>query len=219
MTRRAIFCLTAALMLLIGLPGPGMAQQPPTVAVGRTISDIDGWGARLETGLFWGQFFGGLSAITEKKSFKKIRAEIMDNTRRVTIRPTIDAIRFAQGGAGSAPHRQGWGTYLAPVGAVQLSNFGFGNGDGFSVGVFLGGGRIVLPRQPSFQAYVQFLAGLEHSFGENAFAFEPGGGVIIPVNSFLLTAGAAVRHASYAGDSESTFELNVGITVPIGRKP
>lgn len=106
---------------------------------------------------------------------------------------------------------------MSGVAQVGFVNHGLGNGESFTVSTFMGGVRYWLDRQPSFQPFVQGTAGIEHAFGENAFAVSPSGGVIVPVNNWLVTAEVGIRHAFYEFAGETSVQIMGGVTIPIGR--
>jgi hypothetical protein len=201
------------------------AAQTPTTVVGMAPSTED-WGYTLETGVVWGQIFGGLSAQNDKKTFKKLRAEIWYPGRRVTVAsrdrsfsPQAPRAAAAQG----QPRRAGTIQY---GGGIGFSHFGFPEEaqdffgeSGFTVTTIMGGVRYVLPPQPRFMAFVQGQAGLDRSFGDSAFAIAPEAGVIMPVRKNLfLTVTGGFRTAFEEGGSGTGFELGVGLTVPFGHQ-
>ena len=88
----------------------------------------------------------------------------------------------------------------------------------FSTVIVEGGPQIAwAPLSNGMTPYVQVVAGLEHSFGETAFTFAPGGGVRIPVNSYTVLVEAEYRRSLYDGFSGSGFGFSVGVVLPLGR--
>jgi hypothetical protein len=184
------------------------------------------WGYTLETGVFWGQVFGGLSSANDKTTFNKVKAEIWRNTKRLSI--TGGPVGKSWSGQTqrvtvSQPREGG---VLQVGGGIGITRFGFPDEaeaffgeSGFTVTSVMGGVRYVLPPQPRFLVFVQGQAGIEHSFQETALAISPEGGVIVPVSKDLfLTITGGLRTAFYEGDSGTSFELGVGLTFPFGQK-
>ena len=180
------------------------------------------WGDRLENGIFWGQIYGGLAAQSDKTTWKNILLEIIDNTHRVTLTKVTGKSLSGQTQQTSAVRQS---AFLQFGGSLGIARYSFPEAaadffgeSGFTVSTFMGGARMVLPQQKNFLVYVQGYAGLEHAFGENAFAIAPEGGIIFPVNQWLLTVTGGPRIAFYEGASETAFELSVGLTFPLGHK-
>jgi hypothetical protein len=220
-SRVAISTVSLAVFLMAG-SHPAVAQTvlPP-------LSGAETWGYKLESGFFWGQLFGGLSAENDKKTFKRVRAEIWKNTTRLTVGNPGSKSLLGQTPRSTGPQSQTSQAGLLQFGGgIGITRFGFPEEavdffgeSGFTVTTIMGGARYVLPPQPKFLVFVQGQAGLERSFGESAFAFAPEGGVIVPVNKDLfLTLTGGLRTAFYEGDSGTAFELNVGLTFPFGHK-
>lgn len=212
----AILTACLAVVLLFGFSRPAAAQ--------RALPDIpspDIWGSKLETGVFWGQLFGGLAAQNDKTTFMKLRAEIFRNVRILTVANPQNSWQRPTGNTANAPQR-GSGV-LQLGGGIGISRYGFPDEaedffgeSGYSVTTIMGGARYVLPPRPQFLLFVQAQAGLERSFGESAFAISPEGGVIVPVgNDWLLTTTAGIRKA-FADGAGTAFELGVGLTFPFG---
>lgn len=102
---------------------------------------------------------------------------------------------------------------LAVVGDIGLNKF-----DGFTITSFQGGVRFLPAVQAAAQPFIQALVGIEHCCGSNAFAFQIGGGVEVPVSDrvdFRVFYG--LRRTHYGdGDNYTGHIFGGGIVVPIG---
>lgn len=105
---------------------------------------------------------------------------------------------------------------LNPTTAV-VGEFGLNSFDGYTITSYLGGLRFTPAVASSVQPFVQALIGLEHCCDSNAFAFQLGGGVEIPVNDSLKVRGQYdYRHTRYDGEGFNGHRFGVGLVLPLG---
>lgn len=105
---------------------------------------------------------------------------------------------------------------LTPTVAV-VGEFGYNSFDGYSITSYLGGLRFSPALGSSIQPFVQALFGLEHCCEQNAFAYQLGGGVEVPVNESLKIRGQYdFRRASYDGEGYNGHRFGVGVVLPLG---
>jgi hypothetical protein len=130
------------------------------------------------------------------------------------------ARRHASSAAAQAPSAAPTGALsrVSPVFGFSVSRFGFGNGGGYLVTSYMGGVRYWLPAQAKFLPFLQGSIGIERSFEENAFAFAPGGGVLIPLNRFILSLKGGIRRAAYEFGGNTSTQISVGVLVPFGAR-
>lgn len=109
---------------------------------------------------------------------------------------------------------------IAVVGELGYNSFEF-----FSLTSVLGGLRYTPAVQSTIQPFVQGLLGLEHfseeiegeNFSDNAFAFQIGAGVEVPVNDSLrFRAQYDYRRAEYEGVGYNGHRFGVGVVFPLG---
>jgi hypothetical protein len=134
----------------------------------------------------------------------------------------LSSYRDTSPGFSTAP-AQGAGTSsgirdrLALVARANFSRFGLGPDDGVWVSSYMGGVRHWFQAQPAFLPFVQATVGIENSFGESAFAFEPAGGVIFPVGRWHIVAEAGFRRAAYEGAASNSIFFGGGLAIPLAR--
>jgi opacity protein-like surface antigen len=105
---------------------------------------------------------------------------------------------------------------LTPSIAVA-GEFGYNSFDGYSITSYLGGLRFTPAIEAPVQPFVQALFGLEHCCDQNAFAFQLGGGVEIPVSESLKVRGQYdYRHTRYDGEGFNGHRFGVGVVLPLG---
>lgn len=105
---------------------------------------------------------------------------------------------------------------LTPAVAV-VGDFGLNSFDGWTVTSYLGGIRFTPATGSAVQPFVQALIGLEHCCDANAFAFQLGGGVEVPVSEALKIRGQYdYRRTSYDGEGYNGHRFGVGVVLPLG---
>lgn len=105
---------------------------------------------------------------------------------------------------------------LTPTVAVA-GEFGYNSFDGYSITSYLGGIRYTPALGSSVQPFLQALLGLEHCCEENAFAYQLGGGVEIPVSQALKIRGQYdYRRTSYDGEGYNGHRFGIGVVLPLG---
>jgi opacity protein-like surface antigen len=109
---------------------------------------------------------------------------------------------------------------IAVVGELGYNSFEFG-----SLMSVLGGVRFSPAVQSTIQPFVQGLVGLERyseefegeNFSDNAFAFQIGAGVEVPVNDSLrFRAQYDFRRTDYDGEGFNGHRFGVGVVFPFG---
>lgn len=106
---------------------------------------------------------------------------------------------------------------LNPTVAV-VGEFGLNSFDGFTLTSYQGGVRFLPAVQASVQPFLQALVGLEHCCEQNAFAFQIGGGVQVPINAKLnFRAQYDFRRASYDGTGFNENRFGFGVSFPVGQ--
>ncbi len=106
---------------------------------------------------------------------------------------------------------------ITPMIAV-VGDFGLNKFDDYTVTSYLGGLRF-LPTLTStaFQPYGQFLVGIEHCCEQNAFTFQIGAGVDIPMTEKLnFRVQYDFRRASYDGTGFNANRFGFGVSLPLG---
>lgn len=105
---------------------------------------------------------------------------------------------------------------VAPNVAI-VGDFGLNRFDGWTLTSYLGGIRYVPAVEASVSPFVQALVGLEHCCEANAFAFQFGGGVDIPVSDRLSVRGQYdFRRTRYDGEGYNGHRFGVGVVLPLG---
>lgn len=100
-----------------------------------------------------------------------------------------------------------------------VGEFGVNGFDGYTSTSYLGGIRLMpVVQGSSIQPFVQALVGLEHCCEQNAFAFQIGGGVQVPINAKLnFRAQYDFRRASYDGTGFNENRFGFGVSFPVGQ--
>lgn len=98
-----------------------------------------------------------------------------------------------------------------------VGEFGLNSFDDYTITSYLGGVRFTPVVASSVQPFVQALLGLEHCCDSNAFAFQIGGGIEVPVNDSLKVRGQYdYRRSSYDGEGYNGHRFGVGVVLPLG---
>lgn len=98
-----------------------------------------------------------------------------------------------------------------------VGDFGLNRFDGWTLTSYLGGVRFTPAVQAAVSPFVQALVGLEHCCESNAFAFQFGGGIDVPVSERLSVRGQYdFRRTRYDGEGYNGHRFGVGVVLPIG---
>lgn len=83
---------------------------------------------------------------------------------------------------------------------------------------YMGGAEMEMaPMTNGMSPFIAVAAGLEHSFGSSAFAFQPSAGVKIPFERFRVRISIDYRRAAYDGASENGIGFGAGVIFPLKR--
>lgn len=108
---------------------------------------------------------------------------------------------------------------LSQPAVAVVGEFGLNKFDGYTSTSYLGGVRLYPTMAgSSLKPFVQALVGLEHCCEQNAFAFQVGGGVEVPIGgSANFRAQYDFRRATYDGEGFNENRFGVGVVMPIGQ--
>lgn len=105
-------------------------------------------------------------------------------------------------------------TWLSVDAGIHPSSAG-----SYSIAAVLGGIAATVKTNSRVAPFVQFVVGLERCCGENALAFQPGGGVNYWLRPTLaIRAQIDFRIALYSGQTFNETRLVFGVVLPFGKR-
>lgn len=106
---------------------------------------------------------------------------------------------------------------IAAPSVAVVGEFGLNKFEGATITSYLGGVRFYPALEgTSVKPFVQALVGLEHCCDENAFAFQVGGGIEVPITPTVnFRAQYDFRRSNYEGTGYNQNRFGFGVVFPI----